>query len=135
MTSHKSPKSLNGRAIYTLETQTSKGPADVTRIEEIEATANEAAIMVINKALEHIKPGCPVEIYTESSYVANGLGGWVQKWQQEGWKTSKGKDIANCDGWRRMMELLEGREYTVHLQEEHSFRRWMETQITRKKPK
>jgi ribonuclease HI len=129
MSSHKSPKSLSGKVIFILETQTSRGPADATWIREIEATPNEAAVEAVNMALGHVKPGYPVEIYTESPYVANGLGGWVQQWKENGWKTSRGTDIANVDGWKKMMELLEGREYSVHLKEEHSFRRWMETQL------
>jgi ribonuclease HI len=129
MTSHKSLRGQTGQGIYTLEVETGKGKADKTRIEEFDATPNEAAVEVINRALEHVKPGWPVEIYTDSTYVANGLGGWVQKWQQSGWKTSKGGGIANCEGWKTMMDLLEGREYNVHLREAHSFRKWQKTQL------
>jgi ribonuclease HI len=132
MTSHKSPKSLNGRAVYTLEAETGKGPANVTRFVQIEATANGAAVEVIAEALEHVKAGHAVDIYTESPYAANGLSEWMEQWKKEGWKNSKGKDIANRAAWEHIAEMLAGREYSVHLQEKHSFRRWMEAQLKRK---
>ena len=78
ITSAKSPKVHDARIIYTLETMTSKGPADVTREERVEATANEAALLAIVKALEHITMPCELHIYTESRWVASGFG-WKKK--------------------------------------------------------
>jgi ribonuclease HI len=132
MTNHRNPRGQIGKGIYTFEIETDKGKKDLTRMETINATPNEAAVEIINRALEHVAEGWPVEIYTDNQYVANGLGGWAQKWQQSDWKTSKGNEIANCEGWKKMMQLLKGREYNVHLKEAHSFRRWQETQLRAK---
>ena len=44
-TSAKSPKRQDARAIYTIETMTSKGSADRTWLEEIEGTANEVEVI------------------------------------------------------------------------------------------
>ena len=98
ITSAKSPKVHVASVIYTLETQTSKGPADVTREEQVEATANEAAMLAVIKALEHIHAPCTLHIYTESRFVASGIG-----WVGGG--------------------------------EEHSFRKWMQTEVERKRGK
>ena len=62
MTDAKSAKRQDARVIFTLETQTSKGPADRTWIEEVEATANEAALIAIIMAIQHITMPCDMEI-------------------------------------------------------------------------
>ena len=131
ITSAKSAKVHDARIIYTLETQTSKGPADVTREERVEATANEAALLAIVKALEHIKAPCTLHIYTESQFVASGIG-WMAGWKENNWKTAKGKEVKHKDLWQQLDGLLQGHEMHIHCKEEHSFRKWMQTEISRK---
>lgn len=134
ITSAKSPKRQSARIIYTLETQTSKGPADVTREERVEATANEAALLAIVRALEHITMPCELHIYTESRWVASGFG-WMAGWKEKDWKTKKGKDVAHKEAWQQLDALLTGKKFTVHCKEEHSFRKWMLVEVSRKKGK
>jgi len=134
ITSAKSPKRQSARIIYTLETQTSKGPADVTREERVEATANEAALLAVVKALGHITMPCELHIYTESRWVASGFG-WLDGWKENDWKTRKGKDVAYKETWQQLDALLTGKKITVHCKEEHSFRKWMLAEVSRKEGK
>lgn len=134
ITSAKSPKVHDARVIYTLETMTSKGPADVTREEQVEATANEAALLAIVKALEHIKAPCTLHIYTESQFVASGIG-WMAGWKENGWKTAKGKEVKHKELWQQLDGLLQGHEVHIHCQEQHSFRKWMQMEVERKRGK
>lgn len=134
ITSAKSPKVHVASVIYTLETQTSKGPADVTRKEQVEATANEAALLAVIKALEHIKAPCTLHIYTESRFVASGIG-WMDGWKENGWKTVKGREVKHKDLWQQLDGLLQEHEVHIHCQEEHSFRKWMQTEVERKRGK
>ena len=44
----------------------------------------------------------PVSIYTDSTYVIQGIRGWVHGWKRRGWKTAAGTDVLNrgCgSGW------------------------------------
>lgn len=134
ITSAKSPKSHVAMVIYTLETQTSKGPADVTREEQVEATANEAALLAVIKALEHIKAPCTLHIYTESRFVTSGIG-WMTGWKENGWKTVKGQEVKHKELWQQLDELLQEHEVHIHCQEEHSFRKWMQMEVERKRGK
>ena len=127
-TDAKSPKRQDARAIYTIETMTSKGPADRTWIEEIEGTANEVELIATIKALEHLTADCSIELYTESRFVASGIG-WLSGWKKKGWKTAKGQDVAHREEWERLDELLEGKEIKVHLKEDNSFRKWQQFQL------
>lgn len=134
ITSAKSPKVHVASVIYTLETQTSKGPADVTREEQVEATANEAAMLAIIKALEHIHAPCTLHIYTESRFVASGIG-WMDGWKENDWKTVKGQEVKHKELWQQLDKLLQGHEVHIHCKEKHSFRKWMQTEISKKERK
>ena len=134
ITDAKSPKVHDAKVIYALEVQTSKGPADVTREEKIEATANEAALLAVVKALGHITMPCELHIYTESRWVASGFG-WLEGWKKNDWKTRKGKDVAHKKTWQQLDELLQGHEVHIHCQEQHSFRKWMKMEVERKRGK
>ena len=47
-------------------------------------------------ALQHVanQPG-PVAIYTDSTYVIQGITQWVWGWRKRGWKTAQGGDVLN----------------------------------------
>ena len=104
--------------------------ADRTWVEEIEGTANEAALLAIIKALEHITMPCDMEIYTESRFIASAFG-WLPGWKGNDWKTAKGKDVAHKDEWQQLANLIEGRKVTIHCQEDNSFRKWQRFELER----
>lgn len=46
------------------------------------------------------------ELYSDSAYVVNSINnGWVDKWQQNNWKTTKNNDIKNRDLWEEFIFL------------------------------
>ena len=50
-----------------------------------------------------------VEIRTDSEYVCNGFNkGWITKWQQNGWRTSGKKAVANQELWEKLLRLTQG---------------------------
>jgi ribonuclease HI len=61
-------------------------------------------------ALEHLRdvPGA-VAIYTDSTYVIQGIRGWIFGWRKRGWKTAAGADVVNRDLWERLDELVRTR--------------------------
>ena len=61
-------------------------------------------------ALEHLadQPG-PIAIYTDSTYVIQGITQWVWGWRRRGWKTATGTDVLNRDLWERLWDLLAAR--------------------------
>ena len=44
-----------------------------------------------------------VIIYTDSSYVINGITKWAQGWEQNGWKTKMKQDVLNRDLWEELL--------------------------------
>jgi ribonuclease HI len=51
-----------------------------------------------------------VTIYSDSSYVINGITKWVHGWQKKGWKTLDKKDVVNRDLWERLVEAVVGKK-------------------------
>jgi ribonuclease HI len=53
-------------------------------------------------------PGA-LAIYTDSTYVIQGINAWIFGWRQRGWKTATGADVLNRDLWEALDELVRGR--------------------------
>lgn len=48
-----------------------------------------------------------LEIYTDSSYLLNGITAWIYAWQKNNWKlsTDKNQEVANKDLWQQLISL------------------------------
>ena len=61
-------------------------------------------------ALRHVadRPD-PVTIYTDSTYLIQGITQWVWGWRKRGWKTATGADVLNRDLWEELSALTGAR--------------------------
>jgi ribonuclease HI len=50
-----------------------------------------------------------VAIYTDSTYVIQGITQWVWGWRKRGWKTAQGGDVLNRDLWEQLSSLIGAR--------------------------
>lgn len=65
----------------------------------------EAAI----RGLERVQSAnAPIAIYTDSTYLIQGITQWIHGWRRKGWKTAAGDDVLNRDLWERLAELVRG---------------------------
>ena len=73
-------------------------------------TNNKMELSGVIAALQHIanQPG-PVAIYTDSTYVIQGITQWVWGWRKRGWKTAQGGDVLNRDLWEQLSSLVSAR--------------------------
>jgi ribonuclease HI len=51
----------------------------------------------------------PVTIYTDSTYLIQGITQWVWAWRKRGWRTATGGDVLNRDLWERLSALAGAR--------------------------
>lgn len=60
--------------------------------------------------LQHVadQPG-PVAIYTDSTYLIQGVTQWVWAWRKRGWKTAQGGDVLNRELWEQLSGLIGAR--------------------------
>lgn len=69
-----------------------------------ETTNNRMELTAPIRALTSLKRPVAVAIYTDSTYVRNGITSWVPKWKTNGWMTSDKKPVKNSDLWRELDE-------------------------------
>ncbi len=53
-------------------------------------------------------PG-PVAVYTDSTYVIQGIRQWIWGWRSRGWRTATGTEVLNRDLWERLSTLVDAR--------------------------
>ena len=68
-----------------------------------ETTNNRMELRAAIEALETLIRPCSVDIYTDSTYVRNGITKWVAGWQRNGWRTAAKKPVKNQDLWQRLV--------------------------------
>jgi ribonuclease HI len=75
-------------------------------------TNNRMELTAAIQALDALRRPTQVELYTDSTYVLNGITKWIDGWQRNGWRTSAKKPVKNADLWRALAEALSRHEVT-----------------------
>jgi ribonuclease HI len=68
-------------------------------------TNNRMELMAAIAGLEALTRPIDVTIWTDSTYVKNGITTWVKNWQRNNWRTADKKPVKNEDLWRRLVDL------------------------------
>ncbi|GAB22663.1 ribonuclease H [Gordonia polyisoprenivorans NBRC 16320 = JCM 10675] len=69
-----------------------------------DTTNNKMELQAAIEGLAALKRPSTVILYTDSSYVRNGIMKWVAGWQRNGWKTADKKPVKNADLWKRLID-------------------------------
>jgi ribonuclease HI len=72
---------------------------------EKNTTNNRMELMAPIMALRKIKKVSEVIIYTDSTYLKNGITIWIKKWEKNNWKNTNKKPVKNKDLWIILNEL------------------------------
>ena len=72
---------------------------------EKNTTNNRMELMAPINALKNINSKYPIEIFTDSKYVKNGITEWINTWVLNNWKTSKKETVKNKDLWLKLHKL------------------------------
>ena len=72
---------------------------------EKDTTNNRMELMAPINALKNINSKDPIEIFTDSKYVKNGITEWINTWVLNNWKTSKKENVKNKDLWLELHKL------------------------------
>ncbi len=72
---------------------------------EKNTTNNRMELMAPIKALKNTNSKDPIEIFTDSKYVKNGITEWINTWVLNNWKTSKKENVKNKDLWLELHKL------------------------------
>ena len=74
---------------------------------EENTTNNRMELSAAIMALEEVNMNSEITIYTDSTYVKNGITEWVLKWKENGWKNSNKEPVKNKDLWEKLDNLCE----------------------------
>ncbi len=71
----------------------------------LETTNNQMELTAAIKAIEFLINYEEILIYTDSSYVKNGITLWIENWKKNNWMTASKKTVKNKDLWLRLDQL------------------------------
>jgi ribonuclease HI len=77
--------------------------------EEKSTTNNRMELVAPIMALKKIKKASKIIIYTDSTYLKNGITTWIKNWEKNGWKNAKKKPVKNKDLWVILKKLSKGK--------------------------
>ena len=69
---------------------------------ERDTTNNRMELTAAIEALRALKRRCRVRLFTDSSYVKQGIETWIHGWKKNGWKTAAKKPVKNADLWQSL---------------------------------
>jgi len=61
-----------------------------------------------------------VKIFTDSTYVKEGITVWINNWEKNNWKTADKKNVKNVDLWKRLKELVKSNQVEWNWVKGHS---------------
>tara|TARA_B100000029_G_scaffold510350_1_gene601595 strand:- start:347 stop:793 length:447 start_codon:yes stop_codon:yes gene_type:complete len=61
-----------------------------------------------------------IKIYTDSTYVKEGITVWIKSWQKNNWKTADKKNVKNVDLWKKLLELISTKQIEWNWVKGHS---------------
>ena len=80
---------------------------------EGETTNNRMELTAALHALKHIKGmRGDVTVFTDSSYLINGITKWIFGWEKNNWKTKTKADVLNVDLWKKLLAVIGGEKIT-----------------------
>jgi ribonuclease HI len=67
------------------------------------STNNRMELMAAIRGLEALTKPCRVTLFTDSTYVRDGITKWVHNWQRNGWRTADRKPVKNAELWQALL--------------------------------
>lgn len=72
---------------------------------EENTTNNRMELIAAISGISYLKAESEAVLFTDSSYLINGITKWVYDWKKNGWKTKTEEDVLNKDLWMKLLEV------------------------------
>ncbi|MBA2956020.1 ribonuclease HI [Nocardioides sp. MAH-18] len=83
-------------------------------------TNNRMELTAPIEALETLNRPSVVHLWTDSTYVRNGITSWINGWKRNGWLTSAKQPVKNADLWQRLEEACARHQVEWHWVKGHN---------------
>jgi ribonuclease HI len=87
---------------------------------EPDSTNNRMELMAAIQGIESLKRPSRVDLYTDSTYVRDGITKWIFGWKKNGWRTAAKKPVKNVELWKRLEQALNGHDVEWHWVKGHA---------------
>ena len=85
-----------------------------------QTTNNRMELKAAIEALRAINRSVKIDLYTDSTYVRNGMTEWIEGWKAKGWKGANRKPIKNVDLWQELDAEVQKHNVTFHWVKGHA---------------
>ena len=83
-------------------------------------TNNRMELLATIEGLGALSRPMSVDIYTDSTYVRDGITKWIHNWKRNGWKTAARKPVKNDDLWRLLDAAMGKHDVRLHWVKGHA---------------
>lgn len=73
---------------------------------EKKSTNNRMELTATIEALNALNQESEVDLYTDSTYVKDGITKWIFNWKKNGWKTAAKKPVKNVELWQKLDQAI-----------------------------
>ncbi len=87
---------------------------------DADTTNNRMEMMAVIQALSALKNSCKIDLYTDSTYVKDGVEKWLEGWKARNWRTASKKPVKNQDLWQDLDTQLGRHSIAWHWVKGHS---------------
>jgi ribonuclease HI len=87
---------------------------------EPDTTNNRMELTAVIEALKALKRQVRVRVYTDSTYVQQGISSWIHGWKKNGWRTKAKEPVKNADLWQALDALVGEHEVSWHWVKGHA---------------
>lgn len=77
-----------------------------------ETTNNRMELTAAIEGLNALKSPSHVTLYTDSTYVKDGISKWIHNWKKNGWRTAGKKPVKNAELWQALDEAVARHDIT-----------------------
>ena len=77
-------------------------------------TNNRMELTAAIRALEALTRPSAVDLYTDSTYLKDGITRWLPNWKARGWRTAAKSPVKNRDLWEALDALVQSHDVSWH---------------------
>lgn len=85
-----------------------------------DVTNNQMELKAAIEALKQLKDSCEITLYTDSTYLKDGISKWIHNWKINNWKNSQKKTVKNKELWQELDILREKHNINWHWVKAHN---------------
>jgi len=96
------------------------GGENLTTNNRMELTATIKSLEYCSKLRNKKSVLKQIVIFTDSTYVKEGITVWINTWEKNSWKTAGKKNVKNVDLWKKLKALVKSNQITWNWVKGHS---------------